>query len=119
MLVTGSNGTRLAPDDNTSHWEGEQMSSYRSLRTYGAVVALWVVMSAPFASAQSAVKQSKPQTNQKESSLRSPANRDQRRLVTLADEVRHQLVMLPYYSVFDWLEAKVSTNGDVTLTGEV
>jgi len=76
-------------------------------------------MCAPFASGQSAVKQSKPQNNQKESSLRSPASRDERRVVTLADEVRHQLIMVPYYSVFDWLEAKVSTNGDVTLTGEV
>jgi len=76
-------------------------------------------MSAPFASGQSAVKQSKPQNNQKESPLSSPASRDERRQVTLAEEVRHQLVMLPYYSVFDWLEAKVSPNGDVTLIGDV
>ena len=96
------------------------MSSYRWLRAYGGVVALWVVMCAPFASGQSTVKQSKPQNNQqRESSLRSPASRDERHLVTLADEVRHQLVMLPYYSVFDWLEAKVGTNGDVVLSGEV
>jgi BON domain len=95
------------------------MSSYRSLRAYCAIVVLSVVMCAPFASGQSTVKESKPQNNQKESSLRSPASRDERRLVTLADEVRHQLVMLPYYSVFDWLEAKVGTNGDVTLTGDV
>ena len=25
----------------------------------------------------------------------------------IADEVRHQLVMLPYYGVFDWLDAQV------------
>jgi hyperosmotically inducible periplasmic protein len=55
----------------------------------------------------------------KEPRLSSPANRDQRRTVTLADEVRHQLVTLPYYSVFDWLEASVSGNGEVTLTGDV
>ena len=95
------------------------MSSYRWLSAYGAIVALSVVMCAPFASGQSAAKQNKPQNNQKESSLRSPASRDERSVVTLADEVRHQLVMLPYYSVFDWLEAKVGTNGEVTLTGDV
>jgi hyperosmotically inducible periplasmic protein len=69
---------------------------------------------------QSSGKQDKPQNNQRESSsLKSPATRDQRRLVTLADEVRHQLVMLPYYSVFDWLEANVTAKGDVTITGDV
>jgi hyperosmotically inducible protein len=37
----------------------------------------------------------------------------------LEEEVRHQLVMLPYYSVFDWLEAQVQADGTVTLKGEV
>jgi hyperosmotically inducible periplasmic protein len=95
------------------------MGSYTWLRAYGALVALSLVISEPLASGQTAVNQSKPRSKQKESSLSSPASRDQRRLVTLADEVRHQLVMLPYYSVFDWLEANVTANGDVTLTGEV
>jgi len=36
----------------------------------------------------------------------------------LRDAVRHELVMLPYYSVFDNLEYKVD-NGTVTLYGEV
>ena len=36
----------------------------------------------------------------------------------LAREVRHQLLLLPYYSIFDWLEFNVQ--GDtVTLMGEV
>jgi hyperosmotically inducible protein len=95
------------------------MGLYRWLRAYGAMVALSLVICEPLASGQTAVKQSKPQNKQKESSLSPPSSRDQRRLVTLADEVRHQLVMLPYYSVFDWLEANVTANGDVTLTGEV
>ena len=38
--------------------------------------------------------------------------------VWLTKEVRHQLVMLPYYSVFDNLEYKVDGN-KVTLLGEV
>lgn len=37
----------------------------------------------------------------------------------LKEEVRHQLVTLPYYSLFDWLEAEVAPDGQVTLMGEV
>jgi hyperosmotically inducible protein len=36
----------------------------------------------------------------------------------LADQVRHELVMIPYYSVFDDLNYRVD-NGVVTLSGEV
>jgi len=38
---------------------------------------------------------------------------------SLPDEVRHQLVMLPYYTVFDNLGYTVDPNGVVTLSGEV
>jgi len=38
---------------------------------------------------------------------------------SLPDEVRHQLVMLPYYSVFDNLAYTVDPSGVVTLSGEV
>lgn len=34
-------------------------------------------------------------------------------------EVRHELVTLPYYGVFDWLEYEVQNNGTVILRGEV
>ena len=37
---------------------------------------------------------------------------------TLADQVRHELVMLPYYSVFDDFQFTVD-NGTVTLAGDV
>ncbi len=37
----------------------------------------------------------------------------------LAEEIRHQLVMLPYYSVFDNLEFKIDDQGGVVLSGEV
>jgi hyperosmotically inducible periplasmic protein len=36
----------------------------------------------------------------------------------LEKQVRHELVMLPYYNVFDWLEFRVDGN-KVTLLGEV
>ncbi len=37
----------------------------------------------------------------------------------LAREVRHELVMLPYYGVFDWLEGDVKPDGTVNLRGQV
>jgi hypothetical protein len=51
--------------------------------------------------------------------LDHPQDRQERQTAALKDEVRHQLVMLPYFSVFDWLEAQVSPDGTVTLMGEV
>jgi hyperosmotically inducible protein len=38
---------------------------------------------------------------------------------TLAGEVRHQLLTLPYYDVFDWLEAQVLPDNTVVLSGQV
>jgi hyperosmotically inducible protein len=34
-------------------------------------------------------------------------------------EVRHELVTLPYYGVFDWLEFEVNSDNSVTLRGQV
>jgi osmotically-inducible protein OsmY len=50
--------------------------------------------------------------------LKPPAVRDVRRMEALKEEVRHHLVMLPYYSVFDWLQAEVKPDGTVTLSGQ-
>jgi hyperosmotically inducible protein len=55
----------------------------------------------------------------KSDQLNPPADRNTRRTEALKEEVRHQLVMLPYYSVFDWLEAQVKPDGTVSLMGEV
>jgi hyperosmotically inducible periplasmic protein len=38
---------------------------------------------------------------------------------SLKSEIRHELVMLPYYSVFDWFEAEVQADGTVILNGAV
>jgi hyperosmotically inducible protein len=51
--------------------------------------------------------------------LESPATRDSRRIEALKEEVRHRLVTLPYYTVFDWLQAEVKADGTVILTGQV
>jgi hyperosmotically inducible periplasmic protein len=45
--------------------------------------------------------------------------RNAERTRRLMEEVRHQLVMLPYYSVYDWLEAEVRPDGQVVLKGMV
>ena len=37
----------------------------------------------------------------------------------LARELSHELTMIPWYGVFDWIEGKVASNGTVTLTGWV
>jgi hyperosmotically inducible protein len=51
--------------------------------------------------------------------LNAPQSRDQQRVARLAEQVRHELVMLSNYSVFDWLEADVKPDGTVFLRGEV
>ena len=37
----------------------------------------------------------------------------------LVREIRHELVTLPYYGVFDWLQYEVRGNGEVVLRGQV
>lgn len=44
---------------------------------------------------------------------------DQKSLERIYKEVRHELVMLPYYGVFDNLSYKVDPDGTVTLMGQV
>ncbi|MFY9643835.1 MAG: BON domain-containing protein [Terriglobales bacterium] len=44
---------------------------------------------------------------------------DQKSLARIYKEVRHELVMLPYYGVFDNLSYKVDPDGTVTLMGQV
>lgn len=59
------------------------------------------------------------QQNEKKGALNSPATRNGQRVGALGEEVRHQLVTLPYYTVFDWLEATVTAKAEVTLLGSV
>src|SRR5215467_12383849 len=81
------------------------------LRTLGVAMGALLLASMPQAYA---AQQSKLQNR-----LNLPGTRNDRRVEELSQEVRHQLVMLPYYSVFDWLQAQVKPDGTVTLMGEV
>ncbi|MGP0097082.1 MAG: BON domain-containing protein [Terriglobales bacterium] len=49
----------------------------------------------------------------------SPGTLDQKSLERIYREVRHELLMLPYYGVFDNLAYKVDPDGTVTLLGQV
>lgn len=51
--------------------------------------------------------------NQAATNLTASAN------ARIAQEVHHELLMLPYYGVFDHLEFNISSDGKVTLSGEV
>ena len=84
--------------------------SFGILALIGAL-AIVLIASAPNASAA--------QRNKANAQLEKPYARDINRLDALKEEVRHQLVMLPYYSVFDWLQAEVKADGTVTLMGQV
>jgi len=56
---------------------------------------------------------------QDKAQIESSGNRAGRTTAKIVDEVRHQLVTLPYYGVFDWLEGEVLPDGTVVLRGEV
>ncbi len=80
--------------------------------------ALWAAGISPATGPQS----EKEQKVEKPPQLKKgpPAEeRAERTRVRLADEVRHELVMLPYYGVFDWLGGQVLPEGKVLLRGEV
>ena len=80
------------------------------IRALIGALAIVLIASAPNASAAQ-----RPKANVE---LKKPFARDVNRLDALKEEVRHQLVRLPYYSVFDWLQAEVKADGTVTLLGQ-
>ena len=81
-------------------------------------MTLWAMEFSPVAPPQS----EKTQTDEKTPQLKKAQTveeRGARSQVLLAEEVRHQLLMLPYYGVFDWLEGGIQPDGKVVLRGEV
>jgi osmotically-inducible protein OsmY len=52
--------------------------------------------------------------------MEPPQARDQSRMnARLARQVQHQLITIPTYDVFDWLESRIEPDGTVILGGEV
>lgn len=56
---------------------------------------------------------------QGQSGAAPPVRATTRTQVLLADEARHQLLMLPYYGVFDWIDGQVLPDDTVVLRGQV
>ena len=80
------------------------------------VAALWLVSAATGPVLQSRPLQQNRPTRQ---SPLTDSDRSQRLQNMLAAAVRHELVTLAYYDVFDWLEAELLSDGTVVLRGEV
>src|SRR5262245_54760811 len=51
--------------------------------------------------------------------IERPDNRTANRVQSITRQVRHELVMLPYFGVFDWLGGEVKSDGTVVLRGQV
>jgi hyperosmotically inducible periplasmic protein len=80
-----------------------------------ALVLVWTVstLHTPAMAGQQRPAQSTPEVKE------SPGPNAAGVSAAIAEEVRHRLVMMPYYGVFDWLEGEVQPNGTVALRGEV
>src|SRR5207245_10967941 len=60
-----------------------------------------------------------PQQNPNPSGATRPQNLSERGIERIVKEVHHELVLLPFYGVFDNLAYQVSPDGTVTLIGQV
>ncbi|MGH9755233.1 MAG: BON domain-containing protein [Blastocatellia bacterium] len=80
--------------------------------------ATFTIIALSFASASSSAA---PQKKDRKSKLesRSRAEGEARDLGYLTKEIRKELVTLPFFSVFDWLEGNVEPDGTVYLRGQV
>lgn len=83
----------------------------RSVLVQALIFLVLALAAAPITEAA----QQKQKTRQR---LETRDNRAARRVITLMEEVRHQLVTMPYYGVFDWLQAEVKADGAVILRGQ-
>lgn len=80
------------------------------------VVALSLVVNSPI-SANGVEPQKKKKAKLGEKTSR--AESDARNVEYLVKQVRKELVTIPFFGVFDWLEGKVEPDGTVYLRGEV
>jgi hyperosmotically inducible protein len=63
--------------------------------------------------------QTQPPANAPQEGAAQPGQLSQKGFDRIVKEVRHELVMLPFYGVFDNLSYSVTPDGTVTLTGQV
>ncbi len=60
---------------------------------------------------------SRPQSDKPQATVATEGSG--RMSMRIADEVRHQLIMLPYYGIFDWLECEIKPGNIAVLSGSV
>ena len=85
-----------------------------------ALFTAFTIMALAFASISSSATPA-PQKRSKNSRLESRprAEGEARNLNYLTKEIRKELVTLPFFSVYDWLEGNVEPDGTVHLRGQV
>jgi len=88
---------------------------FKRFITTGLILGSLVGIAGSLTHASARLAQEKPALQQKAT---RNADRDQRLQRMVAAAVRHELVTLPYYNVFDWLEAELRSDGTVILQGE-
>ena len=98
------------------------MKQLSSTALCALVVALAVSLAAALGQSNSSSKKataSQVKAGPSTQSVGQGSALSQKGLERITKEVRHQLVLLPYYSVFDNLAYHVSPDGTVTLIGQV
>jgi hyperosmotically inducible protein len=88
----------------------------RALFTAFTIMALAVSSISPISSFASPATQKKKKSRLE---ARPGAERESANLEYLTKEIRKELVTLPFFGVFDWLEGKVEPDGTVFLAGQV
>ena len=81
-------------------------------RTVSGLLVILLAFAVTFASAQAA-------SNEQNNSSTQQRGLSQKGIDRIVKEVHHELVMLPFYGVFDNLAYKVDPDGTVTLLGQV
>jgi len=94
---------------------GGCMKTIATLRKPLAVL-LFLIATTASTMESSPLKEEKPNLN---GPSETNPNRSKRSEERLAAAVRRELATLPYYNVFDWLEAEIRADGQVILQGEV
>src|SRR5262249_7892557 len=83
-----------------------------------ALFTAFTIMALAFASISSSAAPA-PQKKRSRLESRPRSENEARDLAYLTKEIRKELVTLPFFGVFDWLEGKVEPDGTVYLGGQV
>src|SRR5215510_309192 len=91
--------------------EGADM---RTARTLVVAIVLLAGFSGGPETLRATAQKATPQLGNRPSRSNTEATR-----ARIGEQVRHQLALMPYYGVFDWIEAQVTADYSVVLRGQV